>query len=96
MTLRRICCLSLLMLSGFLTSALPAQETAQYFRQNCFSCHTIGGGKLTGPDLKGITSRRDRDWLVDFILDPISVIAGGDAYAEQLVEESNGVIMPAL
>lgn len=89
-------CLGPWLLLGVLTTALPAQETAQYFRQNCFSCHTIGGGRLTGPDLKGVTSRRDRQWLVKFILDPIDVIAGGDTYAEGLVDEYNGVIMPAL
>ena len=31
-----------------------AQETAEYFRTRCTSCHTIGGGRLTGPDLKNV------------------------------------------
>ena len=57
------------------------QEAADYFRQNCTSCHTIGGGRLTGPDLKDVTQRKDRQWLARFILDPGGVIAGGDAYA---------------
>ena len=53
------------LLAGFaLTLAagtLRGQETAQYFRQNCASCHTIGGGRLTGPDLKDVTKRKERD-----------------------------------
>ena len=30
--------------------SVRAQDTDDYFRQKCFSCHTIGGGPLTGPD----------------------------------------------
>jgi len=74
----------------------PAQVPAQYFRQNCTSCHTIGGGRLTGPDLKGVTGRKDRAWLIRFIQNPKAVIEAGDPYAAQLVQEARGVIMPAL
>ena len=76
--------------------ALGAQDAAQFFRQNCFSCHTVGGGRITGPDLKDVASRRDREWLVRFIQDPQGVISSGDAYANQLLGESRGVIMPRL
>ncbi len=71
-----------------------AQETADYFRQNCTSCHTIGGGRLTGPDLKHVTDRQDRQWLVRFLLDPAGVINAGDPYAAKLVDDARGVIMP--
>lgn len=71
-----------------------AQETADYFRQNCTSCHTIGGGRLAGPDLKNVTDRQDREWLVRFILDPPGVIGGGDPYAAKLVDDARGVVMP--
>ena len=27
-------------------STLRAQDTPDYFRQNCMNCHTIGGGRL--------------------------------------------------
>lgn len=77
-------------------AAVPAQVPAQYFRQNCMSCHTIGGGRLTGPDLKGVTQRKDRAWLVRFIQDPKALIDAGDPYAVQLVQEARGVVMPAL
>jgi mono/diheme cytochrome c family protein len=73
-----------------------AQETAAFFRQNCASCHTIGGGRLTGPDLKNVTQRRDRDWLRRYIANPSAVINSGDPIARQLVEEARGVIMPQI
>jgi len=72
-----------------------AQETAAYFRQNCMSCHTIGGGRLTGPDLKNVSDRKDRQWLIRFIMDPKGVIDSGDAYAAKIVKESNGAVMTA-
>jgi len=71
-----------------------AQESAAFFKQNCYSCHTIGGGRLVGPDLKGVTTRKDRDWLVRFILNPQAMIDRGDPYAKQLHEEARGVVMP--
>ncbi len=71
-----------------------AQDTPDYFRQNCVNCHTIGGGRLTGPDLKDVTKRRDAEWLIGFLQNPKAVIDGGDAYAAKLLEESRGVVMP--
>jgi mono/diheme cytochrome c family protein len=71
-----------------------AQEAAEYFKQNCFSCHTIGGGKLVGPDLKDVTTRRERAWLVRFVSDPKAMIDRGDAAAQQLLQEYRGVLMP--
>jgi mono/diheme cytochrome c family protein len=86
------------LLAGALVLAWPgllfAQETADFFKQSCASCHTIGGGRLTGPDLKDVTKRKDRDWLVSFILDPKAVIDSGDPYAARLLEEARGVVMP--
>ena len=62
----------------------PSEEAYEYFSLNCKSCHTIGGGKLTGPDLKGVMDRADREWLVEFIQHPKAVIDSGDAYAATL------------
>lgn len=38
--------------------------------KGCNGCHKIGGGKLVGPDLQGVTARRDKEWLAKMILRP--------------------------
>jgi protein SCO1/2 len=38
--------------------------------KGCNGCHKIGGGKLVGPDLKGVTGRRDKEWIAKMILRP--------------------------
>jgi len=85
-----------LLQAGFFAGFAAAQETADFFRQNCASCHTIGGGRLTGPDLKDVTKKKDPDWLAQFVLNPKAVIDGGDPYAGELVKEARGVIMPTI
>ena len=78
----------------FLISGAISQDVQKFYKQNCSSCHTIGGGRLTGPDLKNVHNRKDDAWIKGFINDPMSVINSGDTYARQLVDESRGIIMP--
>jgi len=40
------------------------------FETHCVACHTIGDGKLIGPDLEGVTERREREWLLGYIKEP--------------------------
>lgn len=75
-------------------SVLQAQDATAFFKQNCTSCHTIGGGRLTGPDLKDVTSRNDRAWFVQFLQSPKSMIDSGDPYAVKLQQEARGIVMP--
>ncbi len=75
---------------------LAGQPAVDQFRQSCASCHTVGGGRLVGPDLKNVTQRKDRAWLTQFIQNPKAVIDSGDAYAQQLQREAQGVVMPTL
>lgn len=90
-------CTIQLVLVGVLAAApAAAQETAQYFRQNCASCHTVGGGRLAGPDLKDVGQRQNEDWLISFIMNPQAVLASGDAYAAKLKDEAKGVVMPTI
>jgi mono/diheme cytochrome c family protein len=80
----------------FTAPGLFAQEAAEYFRQNCTSCHTIGGGRLTGPDLRNVSARRDREWLVRFVVNPGATIDAGDPYAQKLLQEARGTVMPTI
>jgi len=81
---------------GVSSNAL-GQDTPDYYRANCMNCHTIGGGRLTGPDLKDVGKRKDAEWLILFMQNPKAVVDSGDAYAAKLVEETpGGAIMPVL
>jgi mono/diheme cytochrome c family protein len=73
-----------------------ATDGQAIFQSRCTSCHTIGGGKLIGPDLAGVTTRRDPDWILSFIKDPDKVIDSGDTIAAQLLADHNNVRMPNL
>jgi protein SCO1/2 len=66
------------------------------FDNGCRACHTIGEGDKVGPDLIGVTERRQRQWLERFILVPDEVIAAGDPIATQLLAKYKGVRMPNL
>ena len=57
-----------------------------YLRIGCTSCHTFGKGKLIGPDLAGVTDRRDDAWLRKWLKDPPGMIAT-DPTARKLLEE---------
>ena len=49
-----------------------------------------------GPDLAGVTSRREESWLIRQIKEPDSLVAENDPVAMQLLQEANGVPMVAL
>jgi len=53
----------------------------------------IGGGRLVGPDLQGITEKRTKDWLKKWINSSSELIASGDADAIAIFEEYNEVVM---
>jgi cytochrome c2 len=56
----------------------------------------VGGGRLTGPDLKNVTQRKDRDWIIEFLQSPQAMMDRGDAYALKLKEEARDVVMPTI
>lgn len=78
---------------GFLSGTARAETPVELFKSKCRSCHTIGGGRLVGPDLQDVGQRKERSWLARFIVDPQTVLASGDAYALKLKEEARGVVM---
>ena len=78
----------------FISNSFMQDAPEEYFEKNCFSCHTIGGGRLTGPDLKDVDKRKDAVWLEKFILNPQTVINNGDTYASKLLKDARGVVMP--
>ncbi len=81
-----------------IVKAAPLSQTdgggQAIFEEKCIACHTIGAGTLVGPDLEGVTERRDRDWLFEWIQKPDEMLARGDPIAAQLLQEFNNVPMP--
>jgi len=73
-----------------------SDEAVAYYQVNCVSCHTIGGGDLVGPDLYQVEKRKDRAWLVRFMLNPKKVIDSGDPYALKILKESKNQIMTTI
>ncbi len=104
MTIKDLRWLALLLPAILLLLAAPQAQAAplrqdpvagqQTFQSLCVSCHTVGGGNLVGPDLAGVTERRDAAWLHRFIMEPDKVLAEGDPIATQLLAEFNNVPMP--
>ena len=89
----------LLVVVGWLigSQTASAQESGkEIFQQRCTACHTIGKGKLVGPDLSGVTSRREESWLQRKIKAPERMIAEKDPITMQLLRESNNVQMAPL
>ncbi len=78
-------------------AAGDAKAGEQLFQQKgCTACHTIGKGDLVGPDLKGVTEQRPRDWLEKWIAAPDKVLASKDEYAVNLLHKYHDVQMPSL
>ncbi|MFN8258065.1 MAG: c-type cytochrome [Bacteroidales bacterium] len=75
-------------------SLLNAQNGESSYNKICAACHTIGKGKLIGPDLKDVSKRRNPEWLVNFIRSSQDVIKSNDSYAIALFEEYNKIPMP--
>ncbi len=83
-------------LFGGITLLQSASDGATIFQTECSGCHTIGGGDLIGPDLKGVTQQRDTQWLTNFITNPGKVISAGDPVATSLYQKYGSTAMPTL
>ena len=63
------------------------EKGAVVFKEKgCPACHTIGGGKLSGPDLAGVTDRREVEWLRKWILSPDTMVMT-DPIAKEMLKE---------
>ncbi len=72
-----------------------AEKGKELFQGKCSQCHSIGGGRKVGPDLQGISERRPKKWLEEFISDPEKMFRDNDPVAANLLNEYK-VRMPAL
>jgi mono/diheme cytochrome c family protein len=94
---RRLAALSAVVVAGCLTllgSPGDSVEAKNIFRKRCTGCHTFAKGIKVGPDLKGVTERRTREWLLRFIRGSSSVIQSGDPTATKLFRDFKQERMP--
>jgi len=81
------------------TAATPAADGVgdavagkALFNANCAACHKLDK-KATGPLLRGVAQKYDRDWLYQWINDSQALIASGDALAVELFAANNNSVM---
>jgi mono/diheme cytochrome c family protein len=86
---------TLFLILAAIGSSLMAQNNGEnLFKSTCAACHTIGGGRLIGPDLSSVSERTDQEWLIRFIRSSQQLIKEGDSLAGALFQEYNRIPMP--
>ena len=75
---------------------LPSVPGQALFKRLCAGCHSVGKGDRVGPDLEGVTERRDRDWLIRFIQHPEKLRRAQDPVALALTRRYPTVRMPPM
>ena len=99
-TARLVSIVALAMIAGIWTPAVAnaagtdAEAGNKIFQEKCTACHTLGKGPLVGPDLKGVTARRPREWLEQWIAAPDAMLAKKDPVATELLHQFRDVPMP--
>jgi len=76
-------------------AAMAKRGQSLFQNRGCIGCHSIGGGKRSGPDLAGVTERRDLAWLRRWLKNP-TVMFDTDSTAKALLAQYNNTRMPNL
>jgi mono/diheme cytochrome c family protein len=71
-----------------------AAKGKEIFNANCAACHKLDA-KSSGPALRGVEAKYDKEWLYKWIKNSGELIKSGDAQAVKVFEENNKVAMTA-
>lgn len=77
-----------------IVSTTNAAEAPDIFKTNCATCHTIGKGRLVGPDLINVDQRHDEKWLNEWIRSSQTMVKNKDPKAVELFNSYNQIPMP--
>lgn len=86
-----------LALSLSFSLSIFAQDPAkgkEIFNANCAACHKLDA-KATGPALRGVADKYDKEWLHKWIKNSADLIKSGDATAVKVFEENGKIPMTA-
>ena len=72
--------------TGEIDQELAALGEGLFQSKGCIACHTIGRGRLTGPDLEGVADRREYGWITAMMMNPDSMTKA-DPIAKLLLAE---------
>ena len=75
------------------TKGGDAAKGKEIFNTLCAACHKLDS-KSIGPALRGVTDKRETEWLHAWIRNSSELIASGDETAVALYNEFNQVAMP--
>lgn len=67
---------------------LLAFKGEELFKKKCYSCHREDK-KLIGPAMKGVTERREAEWIIRMIKEP-EIMVKEDSIAIALLKEYKG------
>jgi protein SCO1 len=76
-------------------AAAAKRGQALFQSRGCIGCHAIGKDKVSGPDLAGVTQRRNLDWLRRWLRNPTAMFET-DSTAKALLAQYNNTRMPNL
>ena len=80
--------------AAFVIDEAAAKKGKSLFQARaCSGCHTIGKGKMAGPDLAHVTNRRTIEWLKLWLKDPPAMMET-DSTAKALLKQYNNMKMP--
>lgn len=73
--------------SGLAHAEVSVAAGKAIYDTKCSTCHEILAGNRIGPELSGVTKRREREWLKGFIHHPQEYFNNGDPIAAELLEK---------
>ena len=86
--------LAFVLVSSLSVFSQDAAKGKELFNTNCAACHKLDA-KATGPALRDVAAKYDKEWLYKWVKNSGELIKSGDAQAVKVFEENNKVPMTA-